>query len=637
MCGVAGIASFIGEPIDVPTLRAMGSRLHHRGPDGHGVWVSDDRTVGLTHRRLAILDLSDLGRQPMVSEDGSLVITYNGEIYNFVELRDELTAAGYHFRSRTDTEVILAAYQHWGAACVDRLWGMFAFVIHDLRSNRLFLARDRLGIKPLYYFAGSEAFVFASRPSSLVLHPNVPLEPCNEGLSYYFEVGFIPAPWTALEGVRKLEPGRTLVVDLATGQATTRHYWDPNSFSVDPKASMEDRVDELDRLLSDAVRRRLVADVPVGAFLSGGLDSATIVSHMTHHTSTVRTFTVGFDDTRYDESSKARRIAEFLGTDHIEVRLSSDDLLPLLDDLGDHYDEPMADWSSLATTMVSRIAREHVTVCLSGDGGDEQFGGYPYYSILQQMSRFYRLPRGVRNGVAQLVSSMPRHRLRLLGAAMRRSNAVTAFAFMRSMIKDAAMGGLLTAVHQPRLAALFETASSRFPISAAAGCGGRLDLSYYLPDDILQKVDLASMSVGLEARVPLLDHRIVEFSLALPEALKIHRRKSKRVLRGALARHLPSGLTSGPKRGFEVPLREWFRGPLKEMVNDELSPGRIDGTGILNSASVGSLLTSHMSGVRDTHPMLWVILTYMRWRERLASIPADRRRIQRGEYGSETS
>ena len=598
--------------VEFDILIRMRDRMYTRGPDDSGIWI--DGPVGLGHRRLSILDLSSLGQQPMVDEEYRTVISYNGEVYNFRELRQELERQGVRFRSNTDTEVILQAYIAWGKACVERFIGMFALAIWDARRQVMFLARDRLGIKPLYYFVNNNMLIFASRLGALLAHPECSREIDAEGLSLYLQMGFVPAPWSILKGVRKLRPGHTLYVDR---NGLKEHcYWSIDNIELDEtlvtkcNAELEEQLDEL---LRDSIKLRLISDVPIGAFLSGGIDSSTVVAIMQQvANSQVKTFTIGFTENQYDESRYARKIAKHLGTQRHESIFGTNDLLGYIEDMTKHYDEPFADWSSLPTMMLSRFARQYVTVCLSGDGGDELFAGYHYYKHMRRITKFHRLPKQIRKLASILLSKSGKHSYMLGAAALREDSWLGAFAFMRSMAKDYSRDVLF----QPRgftLRDLFSERLNCFPTLDPISAVTRLDTAYYLADDILQKVDVASMSVGLEARVPILDHRIVEFAHSLPMKFKNRHGVSKWLLRRVLSRYIPQNLFDRPKRGFEVPIREWFRGELKAMIQDELAPGRIGRIGLIDSKNVQHILNLHLSGKRDTHPILWALLSLLRW------------------------
>ena len=619
MCGITGVWNTDGRPVPAGLVSVMRDALQTRGPDDAGTWV--DGPIGLGHRRLSIIDLSPAGHQPMASASGHTLITYNGEVFNFAELRRELSG-GYQFQTGSDTEVMLAAYERWGERCVEHFVGMFAFAIWDAKRQGLLLARDRLGIKPLYYWLGPTTVLFGSRLGALVRHPSCPRDVDVKSLASFLEAGYIQAPRTILSGVSKLEAGHTLWIDAAGPRL--RCYWSLDTISIDTSLARQPReevVDRLEALLSRAVSQRLVSDVPLGAFLSGGIDSSIIVALMTRLSSTPpKTFTIGFADPAYDESRSAAAIAAHLGTDHHEEIVDFPELLATLDELGTHYDEPFADWSSLPTLMVSRFARRHVTVSLSGDGGDELFSGYPYYRMLERLAPAYRIHLQLRRVAAGALTAFGRHRYVLLGHALLHDDLVGSFAFMRSMAKDYG-GRLLAPGSHAGMAEQYRARAARFPDMEPVAVAARLDAAFYLTGDILEKVDVASMAVGLEARVPLLDHQLVEFALSVPASLNVRGGTGKGLLRDVLARYVPRSLFERPKQGFGAPIREWLRGPLKATLQEELQPSRLRAMPWLRPDVVQELLQLHLSGRRDTHPMLWAVLCLLRWKDQLDRTP----------------
>jgi len=622
MCGIAGFWNLDGAEADETVAKIMRDRLRSRGPDDAGTWVQGD--VAFAHRRLSILDLSSAGHQPM-SDGRGRVITYNGEVFNFVELRAELNRFGHVFKTGTDTEVLLAAYHQWGERCVDRFLGMFAFAIWDQQRGGIFLARDRLGKKPLYYHHSSHhCFAFASRLGSLVLHPGCPRELDPEALALYLEAGYVPAPLAMLRGVRKLRAGHTMWVDRT--RVVESCYWSVDGVEVDDDLTRRPHevVERLASLIDNSVKDRLVSDVPLGALLSGGTDSAAVVAAMRRVSDAPPlTFTIGFEEGAYDESGAAAEVAALLGTRHHSKIMRSADLLALLDEHAVHYDEPFADWSSLPTMLVSRFAREHVTVCLSGDGGDELFSGYPYYNYLRRLGQVFDAPPFMRRVAGYALRRAGRHRLSLLGSALLQPDLLAAFAFMRSFRKDLGVG-VLAGPYQQGMAALYAKRAARFPAMDLVSTASRLDIVYYLADDILQKVDVASMSVGLETRTPLLDHRIVEFALSIPQAVKVRGGQTKWPLKQVVSRSLPDRLVLRPKSGFGAPIREWFRADLRAELRESLSAERLSVIPEIDAKVIQSLLDLHLSGKRDTHPLLWSVLTLVRWYEGVIGASAAR-------------
>lgn len=622
MCGIVGQVSLAGIPPAAERLAEAAARLKNRGPDDSGVW--SEGSIALAHRRLAILDISAAGHQPMHSPDGRYVIVFNGEIYNFLELRRELDSDESHWGSRSDTEVVLAAYARWGVACLSRFRGMFAFAIWDRLEKRLFAARDRMGVKPFYYHTGTRDFLFASRPRALfALEPELNSDIDPQALRFYLEIGFIPAPWSFHPGIRKLPPAHYLLLDR-DGLKIER-YWDYRH--IEPRhdwanRSEDDLLDELDEIVTRCVLLRMISDVPLGAFLSGGIDSSLVVAVMARHANRpVKTFTIGFDESVYDESSHAARVAAHLETDHHTEHLRVDGLLDLLPTFLDEFDEPFFDNSAFPTMAVSRAARRHVTVSLSGDGGDELFGGYHYYRIAHQLEPFFRIPRPLRIALAGLARSVPSHKMKLLGAALARPDVSSAFGFARSITKD------FSGVFDPKMLGdtisigeLFHDASASFPGGLnGAERGMRLDAGYTLPDDYLQKVDVASMAFSLESREPLLDHELVEWAMRLPLKWKLHGRTNKYLLRRLAYRYVPQSILDRPKQGFGVPIDSWLRGPLKEWGEARLNDFRLFQGLPISQGGIQRLYRLHLSGARNAHPQLWAVLMLLGYVERQRS------------------
>ena len=610
MCGIVGAINQAA-PVSAEAAQRAAASLAKRGPDDSGVWTEGE--TALAHRRLAILDLTPAGHQPMVSTDGRYVIVLNGEIYNFLELRRQLNPDENAWHSRSDTEVVLAAYGRWGPECVNRFHGMFAFAIWDRKEKRLFAARDRMGVKPFYYHFGSAGFLFASRPRALfALDASLSPELDEQALRYYLEIGYIPAPWSIHREIRKLPPAHYLMLD-ASG-LRVRRYWDFRHIVPEQRWSRRsetDLLDELDEIISRSVRLRMVADVPLGAFLSGGIDSSLVVAAMRRHSAQpIRSFTVGFEEPEYDESKHASRVAKALGTEHEVEYLRVDDLLGLLPAFRAEFDEPFFDSSAFPTLAVSRMARRKVTVSLSGDGGDELFGGYHYYQIMRGLSPAFSVPEIMRRVAAAGISLMPGHSMKLLAAALREPDAGSAFAFARSIAKDF-RGVLLPEVleHTQSLRQLFGKTCAEF----ASGLSSveqamRLDAAYTLPDDYLQKVDVASMAFSLEARDPLLDQELVEWAMRLPLEWKFRRGRNKYLLRKLAYRYVPQELLDRPKQGFGVPIDRWLRGPLREWAEERLNDNSLYQRMPLNRARVDELFALHLSGARNVYPMLWAIL-----------------------------
>ena len=582
------------------SARRMAEPLEHRGPDAGGVWTDAEAGVGMGHRRLSIIDLSSTGAQPMVSASGRFVISYNGEIYNAGELRKELERRGTVFRGRSDTEVVLEACAAWGVkTAVRRVIGMFAFAVWDRVDRSFHLVRDRLGIKPLYYCASPDRFLFASEITALRAHPNFSGTIDQDAIGAFMRLDYIPAPFTIFREVRKLRPGRILRVDLASlAEPRSEAYW---SLHEAMRAGLEDRfkgtVEEaaegLERLLADAVGRRMVSDVPLGAFLSGGIDSSTVVALMQRQsTRPVKTFSIGFREEKFNEAPHARAVAEHLGTDHCEHYIHRREIREAGPEIMAGHDEPFADPSLLPTALLSRLARREVTVALSGDGGDEAFGGYDRHRMVGNIlghpafgyplaakalirfampvlppflrTRTQALP-GMRCADSVRLSS---RELKMLARCIGRPEAVH-YCLAHGSIRYSS--GRLTG---SRLA--IESVRGWLAECAALSAVERqqyIDASGYLPDDILTKVDRASMGTSLEVRVPVLDHRVIEFAFRLPPGLKTGAAESKRILRRVLGRHVPERLFNRPKQGFGAPVRRWMEGPLREWALDLMRSG----------------------------------------------------------------
>lgn len=624
MCGIVGLLRWSGAPIDPERLERAALSLRRRGPDDAGLWI--DGPIGLGHRRLSIIDLSPTGRQPMFSADGRYVIVFNGEVYNFLELRQELDQRHPHaWRSMSDTEVILKAYAAWGPACVERFHGMFAFTIWDKTARTLFAARDRMGVKPFYYHQTPAGIAFASRPRAIRhLLPELSRDIDVQALRYYLEAGYVPAPYSIYTSIRKLPPAHFLFID-ETGTRLAR-YWDPNSIKPEPAwehRREEDLLDELDEIVSRCVRSRLVSDVPLGAFLSGGIDSSLVVAMMAKHSSEqVKTFTIGFEEQEFDESRHALAVAKHIGTDHRSEILCAEDVLQLVPTFLEEFDEPFYDSSAFSTMAVSRLARRYVTVSLSGDGGDELFGGYHYYRIIQALHRIQALPLAVRELAAGCVGMIPQHRFKLLMGAIRQPDHIAAYAFIRGIAKDFA--NLLHREVLGRttgLAELFGRTASTFPHGlTAAECGMRIDLSHTLTDDYLQKVDVSSMAFSLESRDPLLDQDLVEWAMHLPLGWKVHGKTDKYLLRKLTYRYVPRELLDRPKRGFAVPIDSWLRGPLRAWAEERIENKAFFRELPLDQQTASALWKLHLAGGREVHPLLWALLCLLEFFEQEKSI-----------------
>jgi asparagine synthase (glutamine-hydrolysing) len=619
MCGIAGLVTLDQAPAPSDyardTARSMAATLVHRGPDDEGLWGSADGAVALAHRRLAIVDLSANGRNPMFRRDDQLAITFNGEIYNFVELRRELEQHGHQFRSQTDTEVILAAYEQWGLACLSRFAGMFAFALWDGRQRRLWIARDRLGKKPLYYAQYGGFLRFASELKAISSIDGFPADTDPAALRMYLRYGYIPSPLSIFAAVRKLEPAHYLLCE--GGGVSLHSYWDPLDFVGAPGPRTDQEAEtELERLLATAVRERQIADVPLGAFLSGGIDSSLVVALMQEQSGErVRTFTIRFDNPEYNEADHAAAVARHLGTEHAETTCDESQMLDIVARLPDIFDEPFADSSAIPTYLVSQVARRHVTVALSGDGGDELFFGYPRYQYHADAAWALGLPEGMRLAAARAASHLPTRRLRRIADVLRNNEDDTYARFVawHSPEDVRRISGVA-----PGDAPLYRSTLERSGDMNAALRPGLLDLVSYLPDDILTKVDRTSMAVSLEVRAPLLDHRVAEFALGLPLQLKRRGGTMKWLLRQLLYKRVPRQLVERPKMGFGVPLRSWFLGPLREQMDDYCAGDDLSQLG-LDPAPIRDLWRDFVLGRNHRSDLVWQAFVLVAWSRRFVT------------------
>jgi asparagine synthase (glutamine-hydrolysing) len=618
MCGLAGIVSSHHGYLDERVLLAMRDVQRHRGPDEAGIYLGEG--VGLGHRRLSIIDLAH-GQQPMVDDKAGLALIYNGELYNFKSLRAELEALGILFTSDSDTEVLLRAWQQWGEACLPRLVGMFAFAVWDARAQRVFLVRDQLGIKPLYYgFTRSGDLVFASELKGLLAHPGVERQLDPQALEDYLALGYVPDPKSIYRGISKLPPGHWLTWCAGEPAPTARQYWDV-PFKLDTQLAEGEASAKLRTLLDEAVASQMIADVPLGAFLSGGVDSSAVVASMSRASpQPVRTCSIGFDHGGFDETVYARQVARHLHTQHFEQRVNVDDYT-LLDTLAAVYDEPFSDSSALPTYRVCELARTQVTVALSGDGGDENFAGYRRYRLHAWESGLRaRLPQSLRKPVFGLLGSIypkadwaPRPlRAKTTLQALARDN-VEAYFHSVSTTSAAMRQRLYSARFKRELQgysalSVFRFHANHAPTDDPLLLAQYLDLKTWLPGDILTKVDRASMAHSLEVRVPLLDHRLVEWASTLPLALKLRGSTGKYILKKALEPDLPHDVLYRAKMGFSVPMSTWLRGPLAKRIHEALLNGAVAECGYFEPSMLDRLVREHAAGRYDHSATLWSLL-----------------------------
>jgi asparagine synthase (glutamine-hydrolysing) len=644
MCGIAGVirrrSGIAGEALG-GLARAMSDTLAHRGPDGSDLWVDGEAGAALAHRRLAIIDLSPGGAQPKHSADGRYVITYNGEVYNYLALRRELETLGHRFSTSSDTEVMLEAIVEWGvpAAC-GRFVGMFAFALWDRKTRTLTLGRDRLGIKPVYYADFGDRFLFGSELKALRADQSWRPALDLDAVVGYLRLGYVAQPRTIYRGASKLAPGHLLTV-APDAEPVLSCYWDARRVAVEgASASRRSKLDEtqaieqLDALLRDAVSLRMIADVPLGAFLSGGIDSSTVVALMqAQSTRPVKTYSIGFREEAYDEAAYAKEVARHLGTDHTELTVEPDHARSVIPKLPEWYDEPFADSSQIPTYLVAEMTRRHVTVALSGDGGDEVFAGYNRYFWARKIQNATGwLPgelRGLGASTLRLLSPaawdcvlapLPRClRPPQLGDKLYKVAEVLdcdgADAIYRSLVSQwQNPSAVARSGAEPRGALWDETLAHDIPDFTQRM--EYLDLVTYLPDDILTKVDRATMAVSLEGRVPLIDHRVVEFAAALPISMKLRDGRGKWLLRQVLKRYVPDRLVERPKAGFGVPIDAWLRGPLKDWAETLLAPDALAAGGVLDPAPIRAAWREHLSGTRSRHYQLWTVLMLQAWRAR---------------------
>ena len=639
MCGIAG---FWGKRITQrQTAEGMAHQIQTRGPDDAGVWVDYEAGFALAHRRLSILDVSTAGHQPMESQCGGYVLVYNGEIYNHMDLRAELEqdAGGYPWRGHSDTETLLAGIAYWGVErCLEKLNGMFAFALWDRDRKQLTLARDRMGEKPLYYGHSDGVFLFGSELKALQAHPSWKGVICTEALDLFTRYGYVPTPWSIYQGIKKLPPAHFVVIsDSGQSICQPQFYWDlaaiaQSSYASEP-ASSNELTDELDGLVLDAVGRQMAADVPLGAFLSGGYDSTLVVAAMQFQSERpVQTFSIGFHEAAYNEADHAKAVANHLGTSHTELYVTPDEAMSVIPQLPGIYDEPFADSSQIPTFLVSKLAREHVTVSLSGDGGDELFYGYGRYEFTYQTwNKLRRFPRPMRRALATMMRHSPGlaleraqellpEKLRVAHLADRLPKMADLLAsesgkdFYRSLVSGPLRHASLVRGNESPETILDKQAKSLGPLELREWMM-YIDQVTYLPNDILTKVDRASMAVSLEARVPLLDHRLVEFAWRVPTEYKYRDGQGKWLLRQVLYLYVPRALMDRPKMGFGVPIEHWLRGPLREWAEALLDERRIRQEGFFNPEPIRKMWAEHLSGKRRWHEPLWNILMFQAWHE----------------------
>lgn len=627
MCGIAGLAKFNGQEVFEQELAPMNDALSHRGPDEQGIKIVGN--AGLAHRRLSIIDLES-GAQPMCNEDGSIWISFNGEIYNFREIRKFLISKGHVFKTNSDTEAIIHLYEEIGEECPTKLNGMFAFAILDTRKKKIFLARDRLGQKPLFYFCDSAKFAFASELQSLLKLDDIPKDIDMQAFHDYLSLQYVPCPKTIYHSIFKLPPGHTITIDIQSGKKTLRQYWKCN-YGDKKNISFDTAREELRALVEDSVRLRMISDVPLGAFLSGGLDSSIICGIMSKLSKEpIKTFTIGFDEAIYDEREAAKIVSAKFATDHRERVVDAKDF-DVLQKLVRHYGEPYSDSSMLPTYLLSKFARENVKVALSGDGADEIFTGYYRYLVMKYANFADLIPLPLRKSVSNTMLSLIKKgvsertfagKIRRILCAVSESPSHRYFGIinrfseeMKRAVYGSKMLGLEFSDTEVWLKSIFNTTSSPDMIEKIA----ETDLNSYLPNDILVKVDIASMACSLEVRNPFLDYRIAEFAASLPPEFKLHGRTRKRILREAFKDILPQETLSRQKLGFGVPLFRWFREDWANLISERLLDGKAAGEGYLDRLQMEKLISEHITCKADHSYIIWSLLIFELWIENQAA------------------
>lgn len=626
MCGICGIYHFDGQRIDKALLQRMNNTLIHRGPDGEGYFI--DSSIGLGHRRLSIIDLEG-GKQPMGNEDGSIQVVFNGEIYNFLNLKRDLEAKGYRFRTRSDTETIIYGYEEWGEDFVQKLRGMFAIALWDSRRRKLLLIRDRIGKKPLYYYLGKDRILFASEIKALISDKRIPREIDPTALDSYLSFGYVPSPLSIFKGIRKLPPAHIAV--CKPGDFSVRQYWHLDMGKEASPQSEKEILENLRALFDEAVQLRLTSDVPLGAFLSGGVDSSAVVASMADliGKEPVKTATIGFSEKRFDEMEYARIVAEQYQTDHTEFVVNPD-ALEVLENIVWHLDEPFADASAIPTYYVSKMARQKVTVALSGDGGDEIFAGYinRYYMNRLEGSIRKKLPFFLRKKVLgpigeiyPRVDYLPRP-LRLKRFLSNLSHSFEqayfrdmSFYFLPEMKKKLYRPEFQTAIKDFNA---FDILGDHFKVNQSSDSTTRVqyvDIKTYLTEDILVKVDRMSMAHSLEVRAPLLDHRLMEYAGGLPSNLKLKGKESKYIFKKMLEGRLPQNILYRKKQGFSIPLAVWLRGRMKDFVEKTLFTNKAGSHPYFNSEYIKDLWKSHLSGRQDNAYPLWGLMMFQLWQQ----------------------
>ena len=636
MCGLAGFIDY-HRSSSQDILLAMTDALTYRGPNSSGQYINDNTNVmvGLGHRRLSIVDLSELGKQPMSFEHLHLI--FNGEVYNFESIQQTLITLGYSFTSKTDTEVVLKAFHAWGVSCVEKFRGMFSFVIYDIKQGKLFMFRDRAGVKPFYYYTKKGLFLFASELKALHQHHSFPKKINTDVIPTYMQFGYIPAPHSIFEDTYKLKAGHYIEYDLEHAAYTLHSYWDVTDYYAMDKTneSEEEVLATLEKILTESCQLRMIADVPVGVFLSGGIDSSLVTALLQKKTNkALATFTIGFEEAGYNEAKQAKQIAAHLKTNHTEYYCTKQDALEIIPDLATIYDEPFGDSSAIAMVLVSKLAKKKVSVVLSGDGGDEAFCGYSKYFALNKANRF--LKSGLqKKALTMAVNCLNENRVYKLNNALPMSlqqtnirdkfqkfkRAINADSLKQMFIQASSYVETSTIKHYLKgdSVSLIETNLANFStLTHAKPLEQMMAIDYqtFMVDDVLVKVDRATMSVSIEGREPLLDHKIIEYVARVPITMKYQEKTSKYLLRKILYKHVPEHFYTKPKSGFQVPLYEWLKTDLKYLLNHYLAYERLEKGGIFNAKKVRQTLDTYFSGAYININEIWFILIFEMWREK---------------------
>jgi asparagine synthase (glutamine-hydrolysing) len=631
MCGISGFADF-NKTTTAGVLEQMNRSMAHRGPDGEGYafFETGEASLGFGHRRLSIIDLSEGGRQPM--QYGQYTVTFNGEIYNYQEIKQELVAKGHQFLSSSDTEVILHAFAEWGKACVHRFIGMFAFAIFDSQQQRLTIVRDRAGIKPLFYYYENGLLLFASELKAFHCHPGFKKQLNHSAVAAFLQYGNIPAPYCIFNNTYKLPPAHILELNLTDRQITTEKYWNVYDAYNQPKLQIgfEEAVNETENLLQSAFEYRMVADVPVGVFLSGGYDSTSVAAILQKNsTRKIKTFTIGVGDDKLNEAPFAKATAEYLGTEHYEYYCTEQDALSMVNDLPFFYDEPFGDSSAIPTMLVSKMARQEVTVALSADAGDECFAGYNRHQYLVEYGKkLDSIPGFAKKAMGSLMDAIPAESIPVLS---KRYNFANRYDKLKGILKNYSEESIMLSLSQQyadeevkkflvrdvqTLSTLYTSGELKKEFYSPLSYIMAIDYQTYLADDILQKVDRATMAFSLEGREPFLDHRVIEWAARLPDNYKYNKGIKKYILKEIVHKYVPESMMKRPKMGFAIPVEKWLQQELKPLVDKQLSKERIHKDGILNFEAVKHIKESFYSGKTENYVKLWYLLMFQMWYEK---------------------